>query len=78
MKKIATFILLISLGVITSNCSSTRAEWMNGPKANGITTYDTCFKCGDRIIWIEPEKFHMQKSMARKGQFWTSNKYLDW
>lgn len=78
MKKIATFILLLGVGLLTANCSAHKAEWLKGPKADGITSYDTCFKCGESIMWVEPERFSMQKNMAKKGQFWTSDKYLDW
>ena len=78
MKKVTTLIFLVLVGLSTSNCAMNKAEWMQGPKADGITSYDTCFKCGESIIWILPEENHMQKAMEKKGQLWTSDKYLEW
>lgn len=78
MKKATKFLFLVFVGLATSNCAMNKAEWMQGPKADGITSYDTCFKCGEPIVWILPGKNHMQKSMEKKGQLWTSDKYLAW
>ena len=77
-RRTATFIFLVLVGLSTSNCAMQKAEWMQGPKADGITSYDTCFKCGEQIVWILPEENHMQKSLEKKGQLWTSDKYLEW
>ena len=54
MKKVTTLIFLVLVGLSTSNCAMNKAEWMQGPKADGITSYDTCFKCGESIVWILP------------------------
>ena len=78
MSKIKSIFLLLMLAFLATNCTAHRSEWMKGPRTDGITSYDTCFKCGERIMWIEPERFFMQKNMASKGQTWTSDKYLDW
>ena len=63
MKKVTTLIFLVLVGLSTSNCAMNKAEWMQGPKADGITSYDTCFKCGESIVWILPEENHMQLSL---------------
>ena len=78
MKKVTTLIFLVLVGLSTSNCAMNKAEWMQGPKADGITSYDTCFKCGESIVWILPGENHMQKAREKKGQRWTSDKYLEW
>ncbi len=77
-RKIRTFTFLVLIGLFSSNCAMQKAEWMNGPKTEGITSYDTCFKCGESIIWIMPQENHMEITLEKRNQLWTNDKYMEW
>ena len=78
MRQVRTFVFLVLIGLSTSNCAMQKAEWMNGPKTEGITSYDTCFKCGESIIWIMPQVNHMEITLEKMNQLWTIDKFMEW